>query len=172
MLFLSSPRDSFVSGSVFNIRGGVGSQHQQTHREKEVPQIPSKEYFLQSPFLHTSAIQRGKVEEQSPSTETQTEGKKDKLKKILSEIILDKIGDNFNKKTVSTRGLISLLSFLSVVEAEAEVESPRVPRPMSSYQTEFRDKTSGQGSGLKEKPYFDTVDVVVGGITVDREKDR
>ena len=172
MLFLSSPRDSFVSGSVFNIRGGVGSQHQQTHREKEVPQIPSKEYFLQSPFLHTSNIQRGKVEEQSPSTETQTEGKKDKLKKILSEIILDKIGDNFNKKTVSTRGLISLLSFLSVVEAEAEVESPRVPLPMSSYQTEFRDKTSGQGSGLKEKPYFDTVDVVVGGITVDREKDR
>ena len=74
----------------------------------------------------------------------------------MSNIIVEKLGNNV-KKSVSTRGLITLLSLLSV--AEAEEETKLVPNP-STYQTGLRDS-----SELGEKPYFDTVDVVVEGIT-------
>ena len=114
--------------------------------------IPTKDYFLRSPFLYNTSEQTEKTDQQSDDNKQ----KKEKLKKILSKIILDKLGDNM-KSSVSTRGLISLLSLVSV--AEAEEETKLVPN-LSNYQTGLPDSTRVSG-----KPYFHTVDVVVGGLT-------
>lgn len=114
--------------------------------------IPTKDYFLRSPFLYSTSEQTDKRDQQYDDNKQ----KKEKLKKILSKIILEKLGDNM-KTSVSTRGLITLLSLLSV--AEAEEETKLVPS-LSSYQTGLPDSYRVSG-----KPYFDTVDVVVGGLT-------
>ena len=154
-MFPSSSTDPFISGSVSNVKGGVGSQQEQALRD--LPVIPTKEFFLKSPFLYSSSDKIEKIDEQSATIDDAVDKqKKERLKKILSNIIVEKLGNNV-KKSVSTRGLITLLSLLSVAEAEEETEL--VPNP-STYQTGLRDS-----SELGEKPYFDTVDVVVGGIT-------
>ena len=74
------------------------------------------------------------------------------------------------KRNVSTRGLLTLLSLLSLAEAEAEAEAlnPRL------YQTKFQENTRlpTVSTKVKEKPYFDTVDVVIGGINHQRNPSR
>ena len=78
------------------------------------------------------------------------------------QIIQEKVRPAKNRD-VSTRGLLTLLSLLSLAEAEAEPEAlnPRL------YQTKFQEntRTSSVSAKVTEKPYFDTVDVVIGGIT-------
>ena len=72
-------------------------------------------------------------------------------------------------RSVSTRGLTTLLSLLSIVEAEAE--SKNVDNlDQNLYQTNFQEKTRIQSSRITEKPYFDTVDVVIGGLPEDTHR--
>ena len=84
---------------------------------------------------------------------------------MLSNIILEQVRPAQNTHRTgssSSRALLTLLSLLSLTETEAETEAPLNPR---LYQTKFQEATksaSGSGAEGAEKPYFDTVDVVIG----------
>lgn len=95
------------------------------------------------------------------SPERNRGGLKGDLNKPFSKIILEKVRPA-QKRNVSTRDLLTLLSLLSLTEAEAEAE-PQELNPRL-YQTEFHENTriSSVRSRVTEKPYFDTVDVVIG----------
>ena len=118
---------------------------------------PAEPSFLKSPFLYTPADQ-----------ELGPEQKQDLLSSVLSKIILEQVRPaqsthrTGSTSSTSSRALLTLLSLLSLTQAEVVTEAPLPPR---LYQTKFQEATrsaSGSRGGGAEKPFFDTVDVVIG----------
>ena len=176
LVFLRTPAtETFIAGSVFNIRGGVGSpgSHQTNRNPLQHPgddeaARPTEPSFLKSPFLYTPPAQPDLM----AAGEINSEQKQDLLSRVLSEILQEKVRPAGN---TNTRGLLTLLSLLSLAEDEEESEA----LDPSLYQTKFHENTrtpSTSGSvtvsaRATEKPYFHTVDVVLsggGGISQER----
>ena len=170
MFLRTAATENFISGSVFNIRGGVGSE-QEIVGPPQLPPAdeaarPAEPSFLKSPFLYTPTDHSDRVDQTGlVAGEIDADQKQDLLSSVLSKIIQEKMrpGQNTDRAVSSTRDLITFLSLLSLAETEAEPETETHLNPRL-YQTEFHEKArppSGS-AGRTEKPYFDTVDVVIG----------